>query len=97
MPPDAATAVAVRPAPRSWTLVHSVPLRMAYPWVWTQMCRPPAIQTSPFFMSAASGAMKRASLVALSGGATAYEVALPGSVVQLPSFTAQFWVTWTAR
>ena len=41
--------------------------------------------------------MKRASLVALSAGATLYDVALLGSVTQLPSLTAQFWVTWTAR
>ncbi|GHE06238.1 hypothetical protein GCM10010339_45600 [Streptomyces alanosinicus] len=55
------------------------------------------MRPAPFFRSVASGAMKRASLVTLSGGATEHEVALPGSVLQLPSLTAQFWVTWTAR
>src|SRR6185369_11960476 len=96
MPPEIATPVATCPAPRSNTLTQSAPDWMAKPLCWTQTWVPPATQSEP---SAAIGAMNRAPAAprALSGGAMLRLETLLGSVVHEPSFTAQLFVTDSAR
>src|SRR5689334_13085476 len=55
VPPDADTAVAKCPAPRSYALVQSLPDWMAKPLCWTHTCWPPATQVFGSFGSYAIG------------------------------------------